>query len=76
MILVAPALGSWVDRAPSRLRTLLTAITANRLAVISSCVFWLFIVGDGANAGSGNGSANESEEPDPDTEAAPAARSR
>ena len=37
-------IGRWIDHAPSRLRTLLATITANRVAVIAACLGWLFLV--------------------------------
>ncbi|KAH7330255.1 Ferroporti-1 [Rhexocercosporidium sp. MPI-PUGE-AT-0058] len=36
--------GRWVDRNPNRLKTLLSTISANRLAVISASILWFFIV--------------------------------
>lgn len=39
-------LGIWIDRAPSRLRTLLTTIFANRCAVLLACACWVFLIDD------------------------------
>ena len=39
-------LGIWIDRAPSRLRTLLTTIVTNRCAVLLACACWIFLVDD------------------------------
>lgn len=44
-ICFSASIGRWIDHAPNRLKTLLSTITANRLAVIAACVFWVFIVG-------------------------------
>ncbi|MCJ1248390.1 hypothetical protein MMC30_005607 [Trapelia coarctata] len=41
---LSPAIGSWIDRSPSRLRTLLLTITANRLSVILGCLGWSVLV--------------------------------
>lgn len=40
------AIGHWIDRGTSRLRTLVTTIIVNRLTIVSSCLFWLLIVSD------------------------------
>lgn len=39
-------IGSWIDRAPSRLKPLLLTITINRTAVILACAVWIWIVND------------------------------
>ena len=44
IILFASSLGRWVDRAPSRLRTLLTTVSVNRVVVIAACVCWAIII--------------------------------
>lgn len=36
--------GRWVDQSPNRLKTLLSTISANRLAVIGASVLWFFAV--------------------------------
>jgi len=41
---LSPAIGSWIDRSPSRLRTLLLTITVNRLSVILGCLGWAVLV--------------------------------
>jgi iron-regulated transporter 1 len=43
-IYFSSSLGRWIDHEPNRLKTLLLTITVNRLSVIISCVFWVFIV--------------------------------
>ncbi|KAH0555615.1 hypothetical protein GP486_006440 [Trichoglossum hirsutum] len=53
VICFASTLGRWVDRAPSRLQTLLTTITANRCTIVAACFCWNFIVGSGGPAASG-----------------------
>lgn len=37
-------MGRWVDHAPSRLRTLLTTVSVNRIVVIAACVCWVIII--------------------------------
>ena len=44
IILFASSLGRWVDRAPSRLRTLLTTVAVNRVVVIAACVCWAIVI--------------------------------
>ena len=44
VILFSSALGRWVDRAPSRLRTLLTTIVVNRITVVVSCSVWFLVL--------------------------------
>ena len=44
IIVFASSLGRWVDRAPSRLRTLLTTVSVNRVVVIAACVCWAAII--------------------------------
>lgn len=44
MIVFSSSIGSWVDRSPSRLRTLLTTIVCNRGSVIIGSLFWLAIL--------------------------------
>ena len=41
VLLFSATLGRRIDRAPSRLRALLTTILANRLAVAACCLLWL-----------------------------------
>jgi iron-regulated transporter 1 len=36
--------GRWVDQNPNRLKTLLSTISANRLAVIGASILWFFVV--------------------------------
>ena len=43
----ASSIGRWVDRAPSRLRTLLTTVAINRVAVVIACTCWAIIVDGG-----------------------------
>ncbi|KAH8808206.1 hypothetical protein F5884DRAFT_675419 [Xylogone sp. PMI_703] len=43
-ILLSSTVGRAIDRAPNRLKTLLTTITVNRASVICASVFWFFIV--------------------------------
>lgn len=45
-ILFASAIGRWIDRGTSRLKTLLTTISVNRLAILVACLLWFIIVGD------------------------------
>jgi iron-regulated transporter 1 len=45
ILLFASLLGTWVDRGKSRLTTLISTISANRISVIAACVCWFFIVG-------------------------------
>src|SRR5277367_2218116 len=45
VLLFASLLGTWVDRGESRLTTLISTITANRISVIAACICWFFIVG-------------------------------
>ena len=44
LILFASSLGRWIDRAPSRLRTLITTVTVNRIVVIFACCCWVVII--------------------------------
>lgn len=44
IIAFASSLGRWVDHAPSRLRTLLTTVSVNRVVVIAACVCWAIII--------------------------------
>jgi iron-regulated transporter 1 len=37
--------GRWVDQSPDRLKTLISTITINRIAVIGASILWFFIVG-------------------------------
>ncbi|KAF2097988.1 hypothetical protein NA57DRAFT_40258 [Rhizodiscina lignyota] len=48
-ILFGSAIGRWIDRGQSRLRTLLTTILINHAAVIAACTMWLLIVQGAAN---------------------------
>ncbi|KAA6409009.1 MAG: hypothetical protein FRX48_07353 [Lasallia pustulata] len=43
-ICLSSLIGSWIDRAPSRLRTLLLTISSNRGAVILACLGWMLLV--------------------------------
>lgn len=45
-ICFASIVGSWVDRAPNRLKTLSSTVSVNRIAVIGASALWFFIVGD------------------------------
>jgi solute carrier family 40 (iron-regulated transporter), member 1 len=45
VLLFASLLGTWVDRGESRLTTLISTISANRISAIAACVCWFFIVG-------------------------------
>jgi solute carrier family 40 (iron-regulated transporter), member 1 len=45
ILLFASLLGTWVDRGESRLTTLISTISANRISVIAACICWFFIVG-------------------------------
>lgn len=45
ILLFASLLGTWVDQGKSRLTTLISTISANRISVIGACVCWFFIVG-------------------------------
>lgn len=40
-------IGAWIDRAPSRLRTLLLTISSNRGAVILACLAWMLLLAPG-----------------------------
>jgi iron-regulated transporter 1 len=44
VLLSASLLGAWVDRAPSRLSTLVATISVNRASVIAACIVWLLIL--------------------------------
>ncbi|KAI0594018.1 Ferroportin1-domain-containing protein [Biscogniauxia sp. FL1348] len=44
MILFSSSVGHWVERSPSRLRTLLSTIVCNRGSVIAGSFFWLLIL--------------------------------
>ncbi|KAK8138667.1 Solute carrier family 40 member 1 [Apiospora sp. TS-2023a] len=44
MIILSSSIGSWVQNAPNRLRTLLTTIVVNRTSVIVGSFFWLLIL--------------------------------
>lgn len=46
--LFASSLGRWVDHAPSRLRTLLTTVSVNRIVVVAACLCWALIIGNDA----------------------------
>ncbi|KAM3071354.1 hypothetical protein ACMFMG_008945 [Clarireedia jacksonii] len=50
------SVGRWVDNAPDRLRTLLTTVTINRVAVIGASVLWFFIIGPSGAGKEGHGS--------------------
>ncbi|KAK6841892.1 hypothetical protein PG987_002752 [Apiospora arundinis] len=44
MIILSSSIGSWVQNAPDRLRTLLTTIVVNRTSVVIGSFFWLLIL--------------------------------
>ncbi|KAI1752463.1 Ferroportin1-domain-containing protein [Xylaria castorea] len=44
MIVFSSSVGHWVERSPSRLRTLISTISCNRASVIVGSVFWLLIL--------------------------------
>ncbi|KXJ91986.1 hypothetical protein Micbo1qcDRAFT_58857 [Microdochium bolleyi] len=44
MIVFSSSIGNWVDRSPSRLRTLLTTIVCNRGSVVVGSLFWMLIL--------------------------------
>ena len=50
VLLFASLLGTWVDRGKSRLATLISTISANRISAIAACVCWFFIVGLGSHS--------------------------
>ncbi|KAF7868664.1 hypothetical protein EAF04_005194 [Stromatinia cepivora] len=43
-ICFSSSVGRWVDKSPDRLKTLLTTITINRIAVICASTLWFFVV--------------------------------
>lgn len=43
-ICFSSSVGRWVDKSPDRLKTLLTTITVNRIAVICASMLWFFVV--------------------------------
>ncbi|CAD6447183.1 4ec8d017-a799-404d-8a27-b26c25b000c8 [Sclerotinia trifoliorum] len=43
-ICFSSSVGRWVDKSPDRLKTLLTTITINRIAVICASILWFFVV--------------------------------
>ena len=49
MIVFASSLGRWIDEASSRIKTLLTTITVNRIAAGLAYTCWLFVLNDGRN---------------------------
>jgi iron-regulated transporter 1 len=49
-ICLSSAVGRWVDQAPSRLKTLLSTISVNRISVIGASIIWFFIVGSDTGA--------------------------
>jgi iron-regulated transporter 1 len=55
-ICLSSSVGRWVDNAPDRLKTLLTTVTINRIAVICASVLWVFIVVPNGAGGEGHGS--------------------
>jgi iron-regulated transporter 1 len=59
-MLFSSAVGSWIDRSPSRMSTQLTTISLNHAAVVASYVAWLFWP---VIAGWGNGGAGENQGP-------------
>lgn len=44
MIILSSSIGSWVQNAPNRLRTLLTTVVVNRTSVIAGSFFWLLVL--------------------------------
>ncbi|KAI1740693.1 Ferroportin1-domain-containing protein [Xylaria scruposa] len=44
MIVLSSSVGHWVERSPSRLRTLISTICCNRASVILGSFFWLLIL--------------------------------
>jgi solute carrier family 40 (iron-regulated transporter), member 1 len=44
IILFGPAIGRWIDRSTSRLKTLLTTISINRFAIITACICWFILL--------------------------------
>ncbi|PQE25784.1 iron transporter protein [Rutstroemia sp. NJR-2017a BBW] len=64
-ICFSSSVGRWVDSTPDRLKTLLTTVTVNRVAVICASGLWFFIVGpsgageEGHGFGKSNGAFNE-----------------
>ncbi|KAI9644897.1 hypothetical protein NHQ30_006931 [Ciborinia camelliae] len=52
-ICFSSSVGRWVDKSPDRLRTLLTTITANRVAVICASALWFFVVESENEGGEG-----------------------
>ncbi len=55
MILFSSSIGYWVDRSPSRLRTLLSTIVCNRGSVVVGSLFWLFILSQEELVGTSDG---------------------
>ncbi|KAF8577863.1 hypothetical protein K439DRAFT_1664025 [Ramaria rubella] len=45
LLIFSPSVGAWIDRTPSRLKTLIGTITANRSATIIACICWLPLLG-------------------------------
>ncbi|APA06317.1 hypothetical protein sscle_01g010870 [Sclerotinia sclerotiorum 1980 UF-70] len=43
-ICFSSSVGRWVDKSPDRLKTLLTTININRIAVICASILWFFVV--------------------------------
>ncbi|THV45500.1 hypothetical protein BGAL_0481g00010 [Botrytis galanthina] len=43
-ICFSSGVGRWVDKSPDRLKTLLTTVTVNRIAVICASMLWFFVV--------------------------------
>lgn len=46
-ICLSSMIGAWIDRAPSRLRTLLLTISSNRGSVILACLGWIILLDSG-----------------------------
>lgn len=46
IVILASSIGHWIDRTSSRLRTLLTTISINRIAVVVACICWAMIIHD------------------------------
>ncbi|KAF7951343.1 hypothetical protein EAE96_006659 [Botrytis aclada] len=52
-ICFSSSVGRWVDKSPDRLKTLLTTITINRIAVICASILWFFVVESENTPGNG-----------------------
>ena len=56
IIIFASTLGRWIDSAPSRLGTLLTSISVNRIVIIAACICWAILLAQGHPESLDNGS--------------------